>query len=129
MRDNYFRGGDGYLCVFSLGDRASFESIKELFDHICRVIDRDDPPVVLVGNKADLPEEKRQVGEQEALLLAGYFGRNCTYIETSAKEGEGAFEAFEALTRTILGDKAEVGRVASWTQEEPGGCCSCCRIC
>ena len=40
-------------------------------------------PMVLVGNKCDL-EEERVVGKDQGLNLARQFS-NCTFMETSAK--------------------------------------------
>lgn len=40
----------------------SFNEVSKLFTQILRVKDRDDFPIVLVGNKADL-ETQRQVWE------------------------------------------------------------------
>ena len=45
--------------------------------------DTDDVPMVLVGNKCDL-EEERVVGKDQGLNLARQFN-NCTFMETSAK--------------------------------------------
>lgn len=44
--------------------------------------DAEDVPMVLVGNKSDL-EEERVVGTDQGLSLANEF--HCTFIETSAK--------------------------------------------
>ena len=45
--------------------------------------DTDDVPMVLVGNKCDL-EEERVVGKDQGLNLARQFN-NCSFMETSAK--------------------------------------------
>lgn len=44
--------------------------------------DTDDVPMVLVGNKCDL-EEERVVGKEQGVNLARQF--NCAFMETSAK--------------------------------------------
>lgn len=44
--------------------------------------DTDDVPMVLVGNKCDL-EEERVVGKELGKSLANQF--NCSFMETSAK--------------------------------------------
>lgn len=44
--------------------------------------DTDDVPMVLVGNKCDL-EEERVVGKDQGINLARQF--NCAFMETSAK--------------------------------------------
>lgn len=121
MRDNYYRGGDGFFCVFSIDDRTGFETLKQYRRHICRVIDREDFPMLLVANKSDL-EEQRKVSREEALDLANLWGPNCEYIETSAKEDQEVQNAFENLARRIMLDKRLREPPAPSTQ-------SCCIIC
>uniref|UniRef100_A0A4X1VT97 RAS related n=1 Tax=Sus scrofa TaxID=9823 RepID=A0A4X1VT97_PIG len=65
MREQYMRAGHGFLLVFAINDRQSFNEVGKLFTQILRVKDRDDFPIVLVGNKADL-ETQRQVPRSEA---------------------------------------------------------------
>ncbi|KPP57313.1 hypothetical protein Z043_124982, partial [Scleropages formosus] len=60
MREQYMRTGEGFLLVFSVTDRGSFEEIYKFQRQILRVKDRDEFPMILVGNKADL-ELQRQV--------------------------------------------------------------------
>ena len=48
------RSGEGFLLVFSLADRASFEEIYKFHKQVLRVKDRDEFPMLIVGNKADL---------------------------------------------------------------------------
>ena len=60
MREQYMRSGEGFLLVFSLADRRSFEDAARFHKEILRVKDRDEFPVMLTGNKADL-DSKRMV--------------------------------------------------------------------
>src|ERR1700761_2635329 len=60
MRETYLRTGEGFLMVFSITSRASFDEVRAYHQHILRVKDRDTFPVVVVGNKCDL-EYERQV--------------------------------------------------------------------
>lgn len=86
----YYRGASGILLAFSLTDRLSFSNIEkwmaQIEEHAARECAR-----VLVGTKMDSPSE-RQVSMQEAEALALRMG--VRYIETSAKTGEMATEAF-----------------------------------
>merc|ERR1712241_39710 len=54
MREQYMRSGEGFLLVFSLSDRRSFDEAARFHKDILRAKDRDEFPVMLVGNKADL---------------------------------------------------------------------------
>ena len=58
MREQYMRSGEGFLLVFSLSDRRSFEDAARFHKEILRVKDRDKFPVMLVGNKADLDSQR-----------------------------------------------------------------------
>uniref|UniRef100_A0AAQ4PPC0 RAS related 2 n=1 Tax=Gasterosteus aculeatus aculeatus TaxID=481459 RepID=A0AAQ4PPC0_GASAC len=69
MREQYMRTGEGFLLVFSVTDRGSFEEIYKFQRQILRVKDRDEFPMILVGNKADL-EQQRQVTQEEGQQLA-----------------------------------------------------------
>ena len=82
IRDNYFRSGEGFLCVFSLVDRETFAATNEFREQILRVKVDEQTPLILVGNKLDLAD-KREVTEEEALALARSWG--VPYVETSAK--------------------------------------------
>lgn len=59
MREQYMRSGEGFLLVFSLTDHASFSEISKFQKQILRVKDRDEFPMLLVGNKSDLDHQRR----------------------------------------------------------------------
>uniref|UniRef100_G3USG3 small monomeric GTPase n=1 Tax=Meleagris gallopavo TaxID=9103 RepID=G3USG3_MELGA len=86
MRDQYMRTGEGFLCVFAINNTKSFEDIHQYREQIKRVKDSDDVPMVLVGNKCDLPA--RTVETRQAQDLARSYG--IPYIETSAKTRQDA---------------------------------------
>jgi GTPase KRas protein len=98
MRDQYMRTGEGFLCVYAITSRSSFDEISAFREQILRVKDEDHVPMVLVGNKCDL-EEERQVPTAEGSDLAKSFG--CPFIESSAKQRINVEEAFFELVREI----------------------------
>nr|CAD7592140.1 unnamed protein product [Timema genevievae] len=85
IRDNYFRSGEGFLCVFSITEDDSFQSTQEFREQILRVKNDENIPFLLVGNKSDL-EEKRKISLAEAQGRAQQWG--VPYVETSAKTRE-----------------------------------------
>ncbi|KAI9358597.1 hypothetical protein DFJ73DRAFT_144968 [Zopfochytrium polystomum] len=109
MREQYMRSGEGFLLVYSITSRSSFDEIFQFHAQILRVKDRDWFPVVLVGNKADL-ESERQVGIAEGRDAARSF--QCTFLETSARHRVNVDEAFYALIRSIR-DGGRNGMMAS----------------
>merc|ERR1712135_49211 len=68
MREQYMRSGEGFLLVYSVADRSSFDELFKFHKQILRVKDRDEFPMILVANKADLTN--RQVSPEEGQELA-----------------------------------------------------------
>lgn len=58
MREQYMRTGEGFLLVYSITSRQSFEEILTFQQQILRVKDKDYFPMIVVGNKADLEGER-----------------------------------------------------------------------
>uniref|UniRef100_A0A1I7UK67 Ras family protein n=1 Tax=Caenorhabditis tropicalis TaxID=1561998 RepID=A0A1I7UK67_9PELO len=77
----------------------NFEEVKKLHELICRIKDQDDFPIILVGNKADL-ENERHVARHEAEELAHRLG--VPYLECSAKIRKNVDEAFFEIVRTVI---------------------------
>lgn len=59
MREQYMRTGEGFLLVYSITSRESFEEIRTFQQQILRVKDKDIFPMVVVGNKLDLASERK----------------------------------------------------------------------
>ncbi|XP_011211022.1 PREDICTED: ras-like protein 2 isoform X1 [Bactrocera latifrons] len=98
MREQYMRSGEGFLLVFALNDHSSFDEIPKFQKQILRVKDRDEFPMLMVGNKCDL-EQHRQVSLEEAQNVS----RNLMipYIECSAKARVNVDQAFHELVRIV----------------------------
>lgn len=63
MRELCMRNGDGFLLIYSVTSRQSFEEILILQKQIQQANDKDHFPIILVGNKCDL-ERERIVSQQ-----------------------------------------------------------------
>lgn len=126
IRDNYYRSGEGFLCVFSLTEQESFNHTQDFRDQICRVLDDNNVPFVLVGNKADLIDQ-RQVPYAAAAERAKEW--NCDYIETSAKTKENVDQAYEILMRKVQERKIARGDYkGNVGSKENDSLCSSCII-
>ncbi|KAI5293898.1 Ras GTPase [Ascosphaera atra] len=145
MREQYMRTGEGFLLVYSITSRQSFEEIMTFQQQILRVKDKDYFPMIVVGNKCDL-EKERVVSKQEGEDLARDFG--CKFIETSAKSRINVENAFYDIVREIrrynkdmnsysnngAGNNKNGGAGAGGAQDkmdvddggEGAGCCSKC---
>jgi len=97
MRDQYIRTGQGFLLVFSVASLTSFQAVTSFYERIMQVKECDVVPMVIVGNKVDLPN--RTVSTKQGQDLADKFA--VPYIEASAKTRLNVEEAFYSLVREI----------------------------
>ncbi|KAK3885947.1 hypothetical protein Pcinc_009879 [Petrolisthes cinctipes] len=117
IRDNYFRSGEGFLCVFSITEDDSFQATQEFREQILRVKNDEHIPFLLVGNKADLTE-RRKVSEAEAKNRASQWG--VPYVETSAKTRANVDKVFYDLMREIRSRKLEDNKNTNGKGKDPG---------
>jgi len=100
LRDSYYKLGEGFLCVYSVTMRQSFEEIDDFISHIRRVRDAlDVTPIILLATKADL-ESEREVSKKEGKKKAASF--NIPFFETSAATGQNIKQVFRELSLTVL---------------------------
>jgi Ras-related protein Ral-A len=104
IRDNYFRSGEGFLCVFSITEDESFQATQEFREQILRVKGDETIPFILVGNKSDLTD-RRAVSLANARAQAEDW--KVPYVETSAKTRENVDKVFFDLMREIRARKMD----------------------
>ena len=102
MMDMWISFGDGFLLVFAINDMESFEALKSKYERVMKGNHNQNCPLLLVGNKNDL-ENERKVEYDVAKNLANSW--KCEYIETSAKTNNNCREAFEKLAAKIVQSK------------------------
>jgi len=95
---SFYRGAQGILLTFDVTDINTFLKVKFWLGEIKKNAP-EGTCVVLVGNKCDM-EDKRMVDAKEAKAFAEK--NDLTYIETSAKSGQGVEQAFLALAEECL---------------------------
>lgn len=98
MNEKHLIGIHGYLLVYSVTSRQSFELIDVIRDKILNAMGADSMPMVLVGNKCDL-NFQRQVEVAEGEALARRFG--CSFLETSVCDNINVARSFETLIDEI----------------------------
>lgn len=76
------KNGQGFLLVFSITSRSSLNELHGLREEILRIKDRDQVPIVIIGNKADL-EDQREVPRTKAFAVSQDWG--APYYEASAR--------------------------------------------
>jgi GTPase SAR1 family protein len=92
LRDEYMRSADGFLVVFDITNRKTYNELSEFRKQIQRAKDNPRPSIVIVGNKSDLPETERAVTSQEAGALCKEW--QVPYVEASAKIRKNVDERF-----------------------------------
>lgn len=125
LRDQWIRDGEGFVLVYSISSRASFERIQKFHNQIQRVKESSQSgsptypgsplstssmgsgtfgpaPVMLVGNKCDRVTE-REVSTQEGMALARELG--CDFVEASAKNCTNVERAFYDVVRHLRRQK------------------------
>mmetsp|Transcript_8638 Transcript_8638/g.13338 ORF Transcript_8638/g.13338 Transcript_8638/m.13338 type:complete len:196 (+) Transcript_8638:59-646(+) len=124
LQDQWIREGDGFLIVYAINARESFDEAEVIRSKIIRILDSDqdnpDVPIVLAGNKCDLENER-------TVLLSELEQRKtewkCGAFETSAKEKKNIDECFYQVVREIRkrqgGNDAPIGKK---TQKKGGFC-------
>lgn len=93
------RYAQGFLLVFSITSPSSLEELFELRQQIANMKQDPNFPIVLVGNKADL-EEDRSISKAKAFQISQAW--NVPYYETSARRRLNVQEVFVDLCRQII---------------------------
>lgn len=98
LRDQWIRDGEGFLLVYSITARSTFERIERFREQIFRVKDIENVPMMLVGNKCDRVTE-REVTREEGMMMARRLA--CDFIETSAKTCVNVERSFYQVVKII----------------------------
>ncbi|WEU39944.1 MAG: GTP-binding protein [Candidatus Odinarchaeum yellowstonii] len=97
LRKHYLEGARGAILVFDLTNRTSFEHLNSWYTDLQQNCSA--APAILVGNKADLVQE-RKISAEEGRRKAEELGLK--YLECSAKDGTAVDEAFKDITQQMI---------------------------
>jgi len=102
IRDHYIQNGDGFVLVYSVTDERSFQGLDHIRDHIQRIKNTTNVPIIVCANKIDLTSDRKiskEAGEEFAqrLNIDGGEKSDKRYIETSAKTASNVEEAFQRI--------------------------------
>ncbi|QRV91563.1 Ras-related protein Rab7 [Ceratobasidium sp. AG-Ba] len=97
----FYRGADCCVLVYDVNSSKSFETLDSWRDEFLIQASPRDPetfPFVVLGNKIDVEENKR----------------NIPYFETSAKEAINVEQAFQTIAKNALAQEEEVELYADY---------------
>ncbi|CAG5867058.1 unnamed protein product [Menidia menidia] len=106
----FFRDAMGFLLMFDLTSQQSFLNVRNWMSQLQANAYCENPDIVLVGNKADLADQ-REVQEKQAKELADKYGqvyfshtgfRVIPYFETSAATGADVDKAVITLLDLVM---------------------------
>ena len=97
---NYFHTSDGFLLVYDITCRESFEKLNFWFEQI-KLNSPENAKCMVAGNKCDL-DEKREVNKDEGDNFSKE--QNIKFYETSAKDGINVNTIFQELSNEIMKD-------------------------
>ncbi|KAF1933474.1 rheb small monomeric GTPase RhbA [Didymella exigua CBS 183.55] len=99
LNSKHFIGIHGYMIVYSVASKQSFEMARIIRDKILNHLAVEWVPLVIVGNKSDLRPEQRQVTPEDGKQLAQEF--KCGWTEASARYNENVEKAFQLLIEQV----------------------------
>ena len=127
----YYRGAMGILLIYDVTNANTWKNVRNWVRNIA-----DNAPQtvnkILIGNKADMKPEMRQVSTAQGQSLADEYGMK--FFETSARTGVNVAEAFLTLATDVKdrllaggGEPAPSGGINVAQAPEPtgrkSGCC------
>ncbi|EPZ30755.1 LET-60 RAS, long isoform [Rozella allomycis CSF55] len=99
LREQWIKDGHAFLVVFSVQELSTFMNVNKFCQHIERIKKPGECPIIIVGNKADIPERQREVKYEAALSYAK--SKGFEYIEVSAKNNVNIQRTFHQIIREL----------------------------
>jgi GTPase KRas len=119
MQEQWMREGQGFLLVYSITSKATLEHVCGLREKVMRTKNSTKVPMVLVGNKCDL-EQERAVSTEEGKSIAEKWG--VPFFESSAKKRINHEECFFQVAREIRKYKSEAKQKDKVKKPSPFRC-------
>ena len=96
---SFIKKADGVILIYDISDLDSFKAVDNWIKSI-RETGKEKLPIILVGNKCDLSDDKRKISLEEGQDKANEF--QIPFYETSCKDGINIKEVFEKLVDDII---------------------------
>ena len=111
FRKTYYTGAQAAFIVFDLTNRQTYENINKWYQELVDYIEDMDIPIVLVGNKSDLKQQRiidYKEGVSCANRLSSRGSSKISFIETSALTGENVNDAFSLISYFYIQKSKEI---------------------
>ena len=95
MSVQVIKTSDAVILVYSVNDKKSFNSLDMWLNKLSDTTDLSKKPIIIIGNKCDIDQSKRQISFEEGKKYAENKGYH--FYETSAKTGENVEKAFNDI--------------------------------
>ncbi len=96
---SFIKKANGIILLYDIGNKNSFEALDSWMESIKDNADKK-IPIILVGNKCDINDEKRKVTFEEGEKKGKEF--QIPFFETSCKDGINVKEVFERIVNDII---------------------------
>jgi len=107
LRTEYMKNAEGFLVVFSYDKLTTLTiGVEEFVEQIVKIRDMSasNIPIVLVGNKNDLPDHEKEVQQSDIDAIVAKYG--LTFVSTNCKDSAQVRQTFGLVTEYVLKDKA-----------------------
>ena len=101
--EQIYTNGEGFLIIYDVTKKYMLKTITKEIENIHKFKKVNDFPIVVVGNKIDL-EDQREITFDEGKELVSKYPR-VLFFESSAKENINVDDVFHALVGEIYEDK------------------------
>ena len=116
MSVQVIKNSDAVMLVYAIDDINSFKDLDQWLSKLNETTDLSKKPIIIIGNKADIEGEKREVKYDEGKNYAESKGYR--FYETSAKTGQNIHEAFNDIFEQLY--KAFESEITGETQVNVG---------
>jgi len=99
LNSKHFIGIHGYMLVYSVGSKQSFDMVTVIRDKILNHLGAESVPLMIVGNKCDIRPQLRQITSAQGQQLGTDLKSG--WVETSARNNENVAKAFELMIAEI----------------------------
>ena len=99
MLDTWINSADGFILVYSIDNKESFESTKTRYDRIIKLKEGQKVSIVVVGNKCDLADKRKVSREGVDSYCKSH---HINFLEASALNTINVKETFLLAARGLL---------------------------